>query len=244
MRLVMKFAATGSNDAGFTLVEALVATLLMSLILAALATLTAQWLPNWNRGLIVLQRTELAADGLDRLTDDLAEAEFITTGTGDGPPLFDGSELSVIFVRTKLAPNGGIGLEVVQIAEVGDDQGPGPLLVRSTAPLPIGSKEGGDGSNLEFSGPVVVIHPPYRVSFSYAGADRVWRDSWHAQTELPRAVRIQIRDNATSNLLAVSTAALVHAELAARCTWSQKLADCPILGGQAANGQASMAGGR
>ena len=62
----MKFAATGSNDAGFTLVEALVATLLMSLILAALATLTAQWLPNWNRGLIVLQRTELAADGLDR----------------------------------------------------------------------------------------------------------------------------------------------------------------------------------
>jgi general secretion pathway protein J len=234
----MKFAATGSQDAGFTLVEALVATLLMSLILAALATLTAQWLPNWNRGLMVLQRTELAADGLDRLTDDLAEAEFITAGTGSGPPLFDGSELSVIFVRTKLAPNGGPDLEVVRIAEVGDDNGPGPLLVRSTAPLPTGSETGGDGSDLEFSGPVVVIHPPYRVSFSYAGADRVWRDSWHAQTQLPRAVRVQVRDNATSSLLAVSTATLVHAELAARCTWTSKIGDCPILGGQASSSQA------
>lgn len=235
----MKPAASGSQDAGFTLVEALVATLMMSLILAALATLTAQWLPNWNRGLLVLQRTELAADGLDRLTDDLAEAEFVTAGTGNDPPFFDGSELSVIFVRTKLAPNGGPDIEVVRIAEVGDDSGPGPVLVRSTAPLPTGSGAGGDGSNLEFSGPVVVMRPPYRVSFSYAGADRVWRDSWHAQTELPRAVRIQVRDNATSDLLAVSTSTLVHAELAARCTWASKVADCPILAGQAGNSQSS-----
>ena len=36
--------------AGFTLLEALVATALMGLILAALATITAQWLPNWDRG--------------------------------------------------------------------------------------------------------------------------------------------------------------------------------------------------
>lgn len=32
--------------AGFTLIEALVATLLMAMILSALATVTAQWLPN------------------------------------------------------------------------------------------------------------------------------------------------------------------------------------------------------
>ena len=39
----MTRAAARSRTAGFTLVEALVATLLMSIILAALATVTAQW---------------------------------------------------------------------------------------------------------------------------------------------------------------------------------------------------------
>ena len=39
-----------SRIAGFTLVEAMVATALMGMILAAIATVTAQWLPNWNRG--------------------------------------------------------------------------------------------------------------------------------------------------------------------------------------------------
>ena len=52
--------------AGFTLLEVLVATALMGLILAALATITAQWLPNWNRGLAGVQRSEQIALGLDR----------------------------------------------------------------------------------------------------------------------------------------------------------------------------------
>lgn len=237
---MMKAAPTGSQDAGFTLVEALVATLMMSFIFAALATLTAQWLPNWNRGLIVLQRTELAADGLDRITDDLAEAQFISTGTGNAPPFFDGSELSVIFVRTKLAPNDGPGIEVVRIAETGDDTG--PALVRSTAPLPTGSSEAEDGKGLMFSDPVIVMRTPYRVSFSYAGADRLWQDDWHGRMELPRAIRIQVRDNATSTLLAVSTSTLVHADLAARCAWATKPEDCPELSGQARRNDASASG--
>lgn len=237
---MMKAAATRSQDAGFTLVEALVATLMMSLIFAALATLTAQWLPNWNRGLIVLQRTELAAEGLDRIIDDLAEAQFISAGTGNGPPFFDGSELSAIFVRTKLAPNAGPGIEVVRIAETSD--GTGPALVRSTAPLPTGSAEAVNGENLMFSDPVVVMHAPYRVSFSYAGADRLWQDDWHGQAKLPRAVRIQVRDNATSTLLAVSTSTLVHAELGARCTWATKVEDCPELSGQTRRSNASAPG--
>jgi general secretion pathway protein J len=50
--------------AGFTLVEVLMATALMGAILAALATVTAQWLPNWNRGFARVQRTENLALGL------------------------------------------------------------------------------------------------------------------------------------------------------------------------------------
>ena len=36
------------RNSGFTLIEALVAMVLMGMILSALATVTAQWLPSWN----------------------------------------------------------------------------------------------------------------------------------------------------------------------------------------------------
>ena len=62
--------------AGFTLLEALISTALMAAILGAMATVTAQWLPNWNRGLAAISRNELLALGLERLVADLAAAEF------------------------------------------------------------------------------------------------------------------------------------------------------------------------
>ena len=229
------------GSAGFTLLEALVATLLMTFIFAALAAVTAQWLPNWNRGFIAMQRVELTATGLDRLTADLAEAEFVSAGPTSNAPLFDGAELSVIFVRSKLAPNTGRGLEVVRIAEIGNDSG--PALVRSTAPLPTGSEQSPDIANLEFANPVVVIRPPYRVSFEYSGADRVWHDTWHGQSGLPRAVRIKVRDNATSSLLTVTTTASIHAEIPARCTWPSEFESCSGLVVQGQSGAAPNSGG-
>ena len=228
------------GTAGFTLLEALVATLLMTFIFAALAAVTAQWLPNWNRGFIAMQRVELTATGLDRLSDDLAEAEFVSPGPTSTAPFFDGAELSVIFVRSKLAPNAGRGLEVVRIAEIGDDSG--PALVRSTAPLPTGSDQPQDIGSLEFANPVVVIRPPYRVSFAYSGADRVWHDTWHGQSELPRAVRVQVRDNATSSLLTVTTTTSIHAEMPARCTWPNEFENCFGLISQTQPGAAAKSG--
>src|SRR5690242_3502666 len=59
-----------SEIAGFTLLEALVATTLMGMILAALGAISAQWLPGWNRGFMRVQRSELFAVALNRLTAD------------------------------------------------------------------------------------------------------------------------------------------------------------------------------
>ena len=59
---------------GFTLMEALVATALMGVVLAALAAITAQWLPNWNRGIARVQRSELLSVSLHRLIADLEAA--------------------------------------------------------------------------------------------------------------------------------------------------------------------------
>ena len=80
------------GEAGFTLIEVLMATLLMTVILAALATVTAQWLPNWNRGIARVQRAERLAMGLDRMAADLSVAEMMPVNADAKAPLFEGAE--------------------------------------------------------------------------------------------------------------------------------------------------------
>ena len=85
--------------------------------------MTAQWLPNWNRGFDRVQRAEMLAVGLERIVADLAAAEFITAGANIRQPVFDGTELSVTFLRTALGPNTRPGLELVRIQETGSEKG-------------------------------------------------------------------------------------------------------------------------
>jgi general secretion pathway protein J len=236
----MRRATALSRSAGFTLLEAMLATMLMVVILSSLATVTAQWMPSWDRGFLRLQRDELLAAGLERLVADLASAEIISAGAGDvnDLPIFEGTELSVTFVRTALGPNTSTGLQVVQIAETKDDRG--LVLVRRNAPFaPTGVTSEIDQRN--FANPVVVIRAPYRVSFSYAGRDRIWRDSWRGAAQLPHAIRVRVRDAATSMTLAVSTSTIVRAELPARCTGVKTTsAACPSIGQAMSSSNASF----
>jgi general secretion pathway protein J len=210
-------------SAGFTLLEALLATVLMAVTLGILGTLTAQWLPNWDYGIVRMQRAQLLAAGLERLVEDLSAAEFVSDGSQNNVPVFDGNELSVTFVRTTLGPNATTGLEIVRIAEVRDERG--LALVRRTAPfLPVSAGER-QSEQREFSNPVVVLRAPYRISFSYAGTDRIWRDTWREAALLPRAVRVRASDANTSRTLAASTSTLIHAELPARCVAARLLLD-------------------
>jgi general secretion pathway protein J len=207
--------------AGFTLLEALVATALMGMILAALATITAQWLPNWNRGMVRVQRNELVALGLDRLAGDLAAAEFISGSRETRKPFLDGASRSITFVRTALGPNAGPGLEIVRIAEVNSTEG--PILVRTRAPfVPLNN----DRVEPIFTDPVILLRAPYQLSFSYAGADRNWRKEWRQQVQLPKAIKLTVRDNATQRILSISTATLIHRELPAECIAAKSLDEC------------------
>lgn len=79
-------------DAGFTLFEALAAVALMGLIVTALANVTAQWLPSWNRGQVRAQRNEQVAVALDRLVADLSAAEYVWPNRASKVPLFRGDE--------------------------------------------------------------------------------------------------------------------------------------------------------
>src|ERR1700674_6036610 len=93
------------REGGFTLIETLVALALTGLVLSALANITSQWLPNWNRGVDRIQRSESIGLALQRIVADLAAAEYVPANRERRQPLFDGSELSVMFVRTALGPN-------------------------------------------------------------------------------------------------------------------------------------------
>jgi general secretion pathway protein J len=215
---------SNNTTAGFTLLEALIATALMGMILAALATITAQWLPNWNRGIVRVQRNEHVALGLERLVADLAAAEFIPAGRQTRQPLFDGADRSVTFVRTALGPNAGRGLEIVRVAEVSSERG--PILVRMRASFMPVTTAAVDRVQPVFGDPVVLLRAPYRLSFSYAGPDPAWRDTWRQQMQLPKAIKLTLRDSGTQWTLSVSTATQIHTELPADCVGAKSLAAC------------------
>jgi general secretion pathway protein J len=201
--------------AGFTLIEALAATALMGVVLTALASLAGQWLPNWNRGIVRAQSSELVGIALERLVGDVAASQYVTPGRDAKNPLFDGTPSAVIFVRTAFGPNARPGLEVVRIAPIRD--GNETALVRSTAPfVPLGANATAPIMP-NFADPMTLLPSPYRVSFAYAGRNGVWKDAWQNAPELPVVVRITVRQADSDRALSVSTAALVHVDLPVAC---------------------------
>ncbi|CAL75197.1 putative General secretion pathway protein J [Bradyrhizobium sp. ORS 278] len=184
-------------QSGFTLIEALAAMVLMGLLVSALALLTAQWLPNWDRGLHRIQRSESVSVALDRISADIAASEFIRADAQSKSVLFDGSETSVTFVRISLGAKSGRGLDLVRIAETGS--GDSAVITRKRAAFAPGRSSGPD-----LGDPVVLLQAPYRVSFAFAGADRDWTPSWHDAERLPSAVRVTLRNAADAKAPAIS----------------------------------------
>jgi len=205
-----------AGEQGFTLIEAIVALALMSLVLYALANITAQWLPNWNRGVGRVQRAEAIGIALQRIAADVAAAEYVPANRDSKRPLFDGSELSITFVRTAVGPNTGPGLDVVHFGEGRDRRE--FVTVRSRArfaPLPIGSSL---SEQVHFGDPVVLLRAPFRLSFAYAGTDRVWKRAWRDADSLPAMIKLTVRDAASERVLSLSTVTSIHAQVLADCT--------------------------
>jgi general secretion pathway protein J len=203
------------GEHGFTLIETIVALALTGLVLSALASITAQWLPNWNRGVDRIQRSEVMGIALQRIGADLAAAEYVPANRESHRPLFDGTELSVIFVRTALGPNAGPGLDVVRLGETTEQRE--FVTVRSRTrftPLPPTSSL---SEQLHFGDPVVLLRAPFRLSFAYAGQDRIWKSTWRDSTTLPAMIRLTVRDAATERVLSVSTVAPVHVQVPSDC---------------------------
>ena len=214
----------GRRIAGFTLIEALIAIALMAVILTGLASITSQWLPNWNRGIARAQRSEVVTLALDRLISDVAASEFVSPNRDSNAPLFDGTEFSVTIVRTAVGPNAHPGLEIVRIGQIGDKGG--AALVRATKPFaPLGPGVSFLAQS-GFSNQTVLLRSPYQISFAYAGRDKVWKKDWQNADRLPATIRLTIYDTKSGRPLTISTIALVHVELPATCAGGKAKDDC------------------
>jgi len=221
---MMRLRASGSaGEAGFSLIEMLIALALMGLLLSSLATITAQWLPAWNRGIDRIQRAEMLGFALRRISEDLAAAEFVYANREQRQPLFEGSELAVTFVRTAIGPNAPRGLEVVRIGESAN--GRDLLLLRSRArfaPSPVGASP---WDYLHLSDPVVLLGPPFRLSFAYADRDLVWQPVWRDADRLPAAVRVTLHNAALGGASTMSSVIPIHVDVPAKgCIEGEK--DC------------------
>ena len=197
------------GEGGFTLIEALVALALTGLVLSALANLTAQWLPNWNRGLDRIQRSEMVGITLQRLADDLADALPVPASASDMGPFFSGSEQSITFVRTALGPNAGPELDVVHLGETNDKAGLATVRSRTQfRPMPPNASA---SNQFHFREPVVLLRSPYRLTFAYAGDDdEEWQSSWRDPGKLPSRIKLTVRDS--SNGRAISTVTSIHVQ--------------------------------
>jgi general secretion pathway protein J len=206
----MRRANPDVRVAGFSLIEAMATLALTATIILALSWVAGQWLPNWRRGFVDLQRADLLGIGLERLVDDLSAAEYVTRSAGDAAPLFEGDASSVMFVRSAIGPDAYPHLEVVRLAEIKEDRGLAMVRTRArfapTAPKPPGAP----AQAIAFGDPVTLIRAPFHISFAYAGPDRVWLPSWQGRKQLPEAVRISVRDTVANRVLAASTVARVR----------------------------------
>ena len=204
-----------SGESGFTLLEALVAVALMGVLLATLSTVTAQWMPGWKTGFDRVQGADLLGLGLDRIAADLAAAEFVSPAGENARPLFDGTPSSVTFVRSAIGPNASAGLEIIRLAEADDARG--RVLVRDRVAFVPVTAEAIDAGELEFTNPIVLVRPPFHVTFAFAGPDRIWQETWQDAIQLPNAVRVTVRNAVTDQILPASTATLLNVNAPAEC---------------------------
>jgi general secretion pathway protein J len=81
------------------------------------------------------------------------------------------------------------------------------------------------------------------VMFAFAGSDDTWQPTWRNAAELPKRIRITVRDGVTQQRLAVSTAALVHIDTPAACARDKNVNQClaQIAQGTAAAGNRTPA---
>jgi prepilin-type N-terminal cleavage/methylation domain-containing protein len=209
---------------GFTLVEALAALAIASVIIIASAALVHNVALFFDRGTRGVSEAERLMLAVGRLAGDFGSARFVWRKTDDGSAIAFAAEqagserpASVVFVGAGRAALGGRADDELISLTVEED-GEVRRLVRRRATWP------GQRVRLEdvsLQDPVVLIEGRLDISFVFArltpdGA-LAWYASWAGERTLPRYVRLILRDRATGADLLGEADFLVHANAPAAC---------------------------
>lgn len=193
-------AVVHAREAGFTLVEMVIALALTSLVLV-LALQAHRIMAGWSSwGAQSLDRLDMTARGLGALRRDLQRAERATIPDGQRDRfLFEGERRSVSFVVIEPSYPTEAGSYLIRY-DIRKFKG-GTQLTRSREPLeqlPARSRAQRATSTEE---PVVVVEGPYDMTFAYfeRGKDRAkWVDKWQQSLLMPEFVRFEARSTASN----------------------------------------------
>lgn len=211
-----------SARAGFTLIELLAALAIGAVIIAAVGALVHNVALTFDRGTRIVSNGERLILAVERLAADFGAARYVVMPGERGPSAaFIGEGASanegakVVFIGPGGIGSNSKGEEVVGLAvEQEDDVA---RLVRRSAAWP-GPRTRIE--NVSLADPVILLEGKVLISFSFArfkdGA-LTWSDAWKGEPELPRFVRLGLRDAATGAAVIAATDFVIRAGASAGC---------------------------
>jgi prepilin-type N-terminal cleavage/methylation domain-containing protein len=219
----MKRVPRSNGCAGFTLIEALAALAVGSVVILATAALIHDVARHFDRGTRGAQEGERVLVAVERLAQDFNSARFVAWTANGGPslafigePAKDDRPARVTFVGDAGIMAGPQGEEVVTLTI--ERAGDLTRLVRRRAAW------AGPRTRFENVSPqdaVVLIEGALDIAFAFGGVapsgGLQWSESWIAQATLPRFVRLILRDRATHSDLLGEADFVVRADAPPGC---------------------------
>jgi general secretion pathway protein J len=179
-------------EAGFTVVELLVALTLLSFLSVALFGTLRFGLTAWTRGGAHAEHSEQIAMVQDLLRRLIADAYplFLSADPRNLRIAFDGTSGALAFLAPTPLAIGGGGRSSFVLSTQHD--GARASLVLATKP------ELADPASAATSTKKTLLADAQAIAFSYLGRRRSdpaaqWHDAWTGETEMPALVRLQVR---------------------------------------------------
>jgi len=232
-------AAAEKRYQGFTLVEALAAFAVASVVMIGVAALIHNVALTFERGTGAVDRSERLLLAFERLAEDLAAVRFVQRRTEAGleaifsaVPATGETPAKLVFVTAGGVLTGPFGEEVITLTIEQTDAV--TSLIRRRAPWP------GPAAPVEElmpQDPVVLLAGKFDAAFTFgrmmADGTMRWSDGWRGEFGLPRMVRLTLRDRQTGSDLGGGATFSLRADAPAICAEPEVGSACLLPGNKA-----------